>query len=61
MAAKNCAHSGCDCKVQEEKAISRGSQVYCSEHCANTSASVGAGNCGCGHPDCGKLSWEAAR
>ena len=27
MAEKNRAHSGCDCKVQEEKAISRGSQV----------------------------------
>jgi Prokaryotic metallothionein len=30
MADKNCAHSGCTCKVQEDRAISRGSQVYCS-------------------------------
>ena len=54
MAEKNCAHSGCDCKVQEGKAFSRGSELFCSEHCANAPAPSGAGNCGCGHPDCGK-------
>jgi hypothetical protein len=27
MAEENCAHSGCDCKVQEGKAITRGEQI----------------------------------
>jgi hypothetical protein len=38
MAEQNCAHSGCDCKVQEGTAISRGEQMYCSDHCANARA-----------------------
>ena len=54
MAEENCAHSGCDCKVQEGKAITRGEQIYCSNHCADAKTSPGGGNCGCGHPDCGK-------
>lgn len=54
MAEQNCAHSGCDCKVEEGKAISRGGQLYCSDHCANARTAGGEGNCGYGHPDCGK-------
>ena len=54
MAEQNCAHSGCGCKVQEGKAVSRGQQTYCSNHCANASGPGGQGGCGCGHPDCRK-------
>ncbi|HEY7317030.1 MAG TPA: metallothionein [Candidatus Binatia bacterium] len=52
MAEKNCAHSTCNCKVQEERAIARGGEMYCSDQCAN--ARTSAGSCGCGHPDCGR-------
>lgn len=54
MAEKNCDHSGCHCKIQEEKAVSRGSQIYCSDHCANARTSSGQGDCNCGHSGCGK-------
>gem|GEM_PF-3501332 len=48
------ARTGCNCKVQEGKTISRGEQMYCSDHCANARTPGGEGNCGCSHPDCGK-------
>jgi hypothetical protein len=54
MAEQNCAHSGCDCKVQEGKANTQGEEMYCSDHCANARRPAGGGNCGCGHPDCGE-------
>src|SRR5262245_14182952 len=34
MAEQNCAHLGCDCKIQDGKGVSRGAQKYCSDHCA---------------------------
>ena len=54
MATKDCAHSGCGCKVEEGKAVSRGNEMYCNNHCASAEPLTGEGNCGCGHPDCGK-------
>lgn len=54
MAEENCAHSACDCKVQEGKAIARGEEMFCSDHCANAGMPGGGSSCGCGHPDCGK-------
>jgi hypothetical protein len=52
MAEQNCAHLGCDCKIQDGKGVSRGAQKYCSDHCANAKMPGAGGNCGCGHPDC---------
>jgi len=51
MADQNCAHPGCDCKVEEGKGVTRTGKNFCSDHCANAGAS-GSGNCGCGHADC---------
>ena len=51
MADQNCAHSGCDCKVEEGKGLIRAGKNFCSDHCANAGAS-GSESCGCGHPDC---------
>ncbi|MGB7952055.1 MAG: metallothionein [Candidatus Binatia bacterium] len=54
MAEQNCAHAGCQCRVEEGKGISQGGQMYCSEQCANPTTPGGAGNCGCGHAECGR-------
>ena len=35
MADQNCAHSGCNCKVEQGKGISKGANTYCSDRCAN--------------------------
>jgi hypothetical protein len=51
MANQNCAHASCNCKVEPGKGVSRGSETYCSNYCANTGTS-GSGKCQCGHPDC---------
>ncbi|MET0500295.1 MAG: metallothionein [Candidatus Binatia bacterium] len=56
MAEQNCAHSGCNCKVQEGKGILQEGQFFCSEHCATARPAGQGGNCGCGHPECGSKS-----
>ena len=52
MADQNCAHSGCNCKIDQGHGVSRQGQVYCSEHCANASGTSTSGKCQCGHPNC---------
>jgi Prokaryotic metallothionein len=39
MAHQTCFHQGCTCKVEQGKGISRGSNLYCSDHCANAESS----------------------
>ena len=51
MAEQNCAHSGCNCKVEQGKGVAKGADTYCSELCANA-PSVAAGKCQCKHPGC---------
>jgi hypothetical protein len=49
-----CAHPACVCTV------STGEQ-FCSDYCAAQAGSdeaVGAGDCGCGHPECTAASAE---
>jgi len=53
MADQNCAHSGCNCKVEQARGgVNRQGKVYCSEHCANASGTSTSGKCQCGHPEC---------
>jgi Prokaryotic metallothionein len=51
MAEDYCAHPECNCELEPGKGISRGSENYCSEYCANRAASS-ADECECGHADC---------
>jgi len=45
----DCDHEGCHCR--SETLIERNGGQYCSESCANASASQGEG-CRCGHVGC---------
>ncbi|TMA98547.1 MAG: metallothionein [Deltaproteobacteria bacterium] len=51
MADQNCAHSGCNCKVEQGRGVSKGGNTYCSDHCANARSSASS-KCQCGHPRC---------
>jgi hypothetical protein len=44
-----CAHDGCDCRVEE-------GQTYCSQYCARADSHTGeeGGGCQCGHAGCGE-------
>ena len=51
MADQNCAHSACDCEVEEGKGVSKDGGLFCSNQCANASPS-NSDSCDCGHEDC---------
>ena len=51
MADESCAHTGCSCKVEAGKGVSKSGKNYCNDNCANAEAS-GSSKCQCGHPGC---------
>lgn len=51
MADQNCAHTGCSCKVEPGKGVSKAGKNYCNDNCAKAGTS-GSGKCQCGHPGC---------
>lgn len=52
MAHENCAHSGCKCKVDQGKGVSKDGKTYCCDHCSRAGATPNPGKCQCGHPEC---------
>ena len=51
MADENCAHTGCSCKIEQGKAVSKGGKNNCNDNCANP-GTYGSSKCQCGHPAC---------
>lgn len=52
MADQNCAHGGCNCKVEQGRGVTKGNEIFCSDQCANAGTAAQSGGCGCGHADC---------
>ena len=52
MADQNCAHKGCNCKVEQGKGVAKDANIYCSDRCANAATLVASDKCPCGHPGC---------